>query len=127
MGRIAVVKMKILPRFLFIFQNLIVRFSEKLLQQIHGDKRGNKPRIESSVLQQEVGKGGLAVSSNIELYYHAVHLLMIVQWWIPNSRINWMGEQLGFQFPCWNGFYYGPKTEQDEKVAVIIYTALMKI
>lgn len=29
------------------------------------------------------------------LYYHVAHLSAIVQWWKPNSRINWIEQQTG--------------------------------
>lgn len=58
-----------------------------------------------SVLQQEMGKGGLAVS-NIKLYYCAAHLATITQWWIPNSRINWLGEQIGIPMPLLEWMFY---------------------
>lgn len=75
--------MVILPKFLFIFQNLIVKLDSRLLQQIQKAIpsfiwSGKKTRIKISTLQQETGQGGLAVP-NVKLYYQVAHLAAMIQ------------------------------------------------
>lgn len=103
MGRVVTVKMMILPWFLFVFQNPLVKIQNHLLQQIQiiinkfiwNEK---KPRIKISALQQETRKGNLGVP-NIKLYYCAAHLAAIWQWWIPHIRTNWSGKHIGIPIP----------------------------
>lgn len=42
--------------------------------------------------------GGLAVP-NIKLYYHAAHLAAMFQWWVPDNKTVWLGEQITFPIP----------------------------
>lgn len=101
MGRIAAIKMVILPTFLFVFQNLIVKFDIRLLQQIQKAINNfiwnrKKPRIKISTFQQGTrrgGGGGVAVP-NVKLYYQAAHLAAMVQWWNPRNTAVWLEEQI---------------------------------
>lgn len=109
MDRVAAIKMVILPRFLFHFQNLLVEISNSQLHQVERMINkclwsGKKSRIKFSVLQQNVSKGGLGLP-NFRYYYHAAQLVTLLQWWLPQARINWAGEQNGIPLLCQSGFY----------------------
>lgn len=84
-GHIAALKLKMLPSFLYLFQNLSVSIPQAMLQDIkrlfdHFIWQGKKARIGALVLQLPKGQEGVT-ASNIWLYYHATNLYKILQWW----------------------------------------------
>lgn len=103
MGHFTVIKMKILPRLLFLFLNAIIEISKKTNK---GDSQDNKfivgnygSRIKLKVLQQQVPRGGLAVP-NMELYYEAALLVSIMEWWkTQDGGFNRFIDKQGSQTP----------------------------
>lgn len=83
-GQIAALKLKILPKLTFLFQNLNILIPFTTLQNIQTlfsqfiwqDK---KSRIQASVLQTFKQHSGVT-APNITLYYHAINLSKILQW-----------------------------------------------
>lgn len=78
-GRMAVIKMKVLPRFVSVFWNLILPWSVSILNRIQRmfSKfmwEGKKLRIKAAIMQQNKAQGGV-VFPNIMLYYQAALLL----------------------------------------------------
>lgn len=78
MGRIAAVTMKVLPRYLFIFQNVILYIPQAILNKIQGllnrfIRNYKKPCVISAVLKLNPQQGELEISQ-FNLYYHAVIL-----------------------------------------------------
>lgn len=84
MEKISAIKMNILPRFLFLFQNIPLyiphisfKYWESLLRKFLWD--GKKPRVKLKILQQRRREGGLALPNLINYYYAAqVKLILIM-------------------------------------------------
>lgn len=92
-GRIAALQMKILPRFIFLFRNLILPISTKVLSKVQclfnefiWDQK--KSRIKISLLQKSKEEGGIVVP-NVLLYYQAAVLEYLAQWWDLTGKISW--------------------------------------
>ncbi|KAJ0063849.1 hypothetical protein NL108_012538 [Boleophthalmus pectinirostris] len=84
MGRIEVIRMNVLPKFLFLFQSLPILLSKETFVKI--DKlisiflwRNQKPRIQYKLLQSSKEKGGLNLP-NIKKYYWASQLRALKVW-----------------------------------------------
>lgn len=98
-GRTAMMKMKILPKLLFLFNNLVLNISMEILQDIQRlinnfIWNSKRPRINLSLLCQKVKDGGVALPM-VLFYYYAARLSNMVQWWHPRTRMYWEVEQLG--------------------------------
>lgn len=79
LGRIAAIKMNVLPKILFLFQNLPILSSIKMINDL--DKnitkfiwQNKKVRLRAKYLQDIMGKGGFALP-NWLLYYQAASLV----------------------------------------------------
>lgn len=89
-GRIAAVKMKIIPKFIFVFHTLVLslplvtwrRIQASLSKFIWAYK---KPRMKISTMQQTKSHGGIALSN--------ILIEAILQWWSEDSRDIWEWEQ----------------------------------
>jgi hypothetical protein len=84
LGRIAAVKMNILPKFLFLFQMIpILKKDDSLEEWQRGINKfvwaGKKPRVKLKIIQDERERGGLKMP-NLKLYYDAVALSAISYW-----------------------------------------------
>uniref|UniRef100_R4GCF9 Reverse transcriptase domain-containing protein n=1 Tax=Anolis carolinensis TaxID=28377 RepID=R4GCF9_ANOCA len=84
LGKIAVVKMKILPEVLFLFQNIPVLKNKKMIQNWHKEIsrflwEGKKARIALKHLKDDVKRGGLGLP-DLQLYYDAAALSWIRDW-----------------------------------------------
>lgn len=96
MGHIAAVKMKILPTFLFLFQNGILHIPQVFLNKIQSlfNKfiwHYKKLRMCSIVLKLNPQQGGLVIL-NVHLYnndHHAATLLAMMQWWKSSNKLSW--------------------------------------
>ncbi len=84
--------MSILPRFLFLFQNLPLYITptcaniwEGLLRTFLWDKK--RPRVKLKVLQQKKG-GGFALPNLIN-YYYAAHVKLILIWMNNEMNPSW--------------------------------------
>lgn len=102
-GRISALKMKILPKLLFIFRSLILHIPKGVLFQIQKIFNtfvwmDRKPRIRATLLQQKQTKGGLALP-NVAHYYQAAMLDHASQWMNASSRRMWELEQRGIAVP----------------------------
>lgn len=94
----AALKIKILPRFIFVFRSLILPILQVVLYEIQrdfnffvwGEKR---PRLKIGLLQRSKFEGGIA-APNITLYYQAVLLDNWAQWWNPSVKQCWEIVQL---------------------------------
>lgn len=83
LGRVAALKMKILPRFNFVFQSLILAIPQGVLNRIQWEFNifvcgGKKSRIKMGLLQWKREERSIAVS-NIFLYHWAALLEHLVQ------------------------------------------------
>lgn len=83
-GRIAAVKMKLLPKLLFLLRPLALQIPKKAMIEIQGIINtvvwaGQKTRIKAAFLQQRKKQGGVSLS-NIEYYYQAAMLEHVLQW-----------------------------------------------
>lgn len=98
MGRIAAVKMVVLPELIFVFLNVILEVSSLVLNRLQdminrfvwGNKRA---RIKSRILEQGLEDGGLAIPS-ITKYYYAAILTASLDWcWFSSDNANLLLEQ----------------------------------
>lgn len=83
-GRINLVKMVILPKFLYLFQHLPICMNKSFFNGFDGLLRsflwGNKPaRLKKSILQLPKAKGGLALP-NFQQYYWACNIHKLLFW-----------------------------------------------
>ncbi len=83
-GRISLIKMIVLPKFLYLFQHIPIYLKKKFFMDL--DKRitsflwGNKPaRINKTILQLPKNKGGLALPNFLH-YYWACNIQKILHW-----------------------------------------------
>lgn len=94
LGRIEVIRMNLLPRFLFLFQSLpvsvpISEFNkiDKLISKFIWQKK--KPRIKFKTLLLPKEKGGLGLP-NLKYYYWAAQLNAIVAWTTNDKESGWV-------------------------------------
>lgn len=102
--QIVAVELKIFPKFLFLFQSLLVHLPYSLLSSIQtainkfiwGYK---KSRIKLQILPKNVNNGSLDIP-NVILYYLAIIHLAIMQWWqVEYTHDNWQMEQRDIPVP----------------------------
>lgn len=102
--------MKLLPWFLFLFQNWIITILQRLLQStqaisdkfIWGVKR---PRMRNSVLQLLIMRGVLT-APNLTLYYNVAMMENLTHRWNTWARLSWDLEQCGVEVPLFKGVFY---------------------
>uniref|UniRef100_A0A0S7EYH1 LIN1 n=2 Tax=Poeciliopsis prolifica TaxID=188132 RepID=A0A0S7EYH1_9TELE len=92
LGRINVVKMNVLPKFLFLFQSIPLfmpkTFFDSLDRLINGFIWiGKSPRVRKALLQSCKLSGGLALP-DFQLYYWAAHIHKI-NYWLNSSSSPW--------------------------------------
>lgn len=92
-GHINVIKMDILPKWLYTFQAIPVEpspgFSPSMNKAIHAFIwQCKKPRIWQTVLSLTKNKGGVALPQ-ITLYFYAVYLIRILDWYHSRSYEFW--------------------------------------
>lgn len=83
-GRCNLLKMSILPKYLYLFQALSIRIPPSYIQQVRAlftcfiwaHKKPCLPRTQLSLLKQF---GGLALP-NVRMYYQAIHIGRIIDW-----------------------------------------------
>ncbi|XP_059842932.1 uncharacterized protein LOC132403560 [Hypanus sabinus] len=100
-GHIHAVKMMILPRFLYIFQNIPIFLTKKFFNQIDSlissfIWNNKRPRINKYHLQKSKKDGGLALP-NLRLYYWAVNIRQLCFWlyWLDkNQKPLWVDLEL---------------------------------
>lgn len=102
-GLVTALKMKVLLKFIFLFRNLILLIPVKVLIGIQSmftsfvwDQK--RPRFKAALLQKSKEEGSISLS-NVLLYYQAVVLDYLVQWWNPSGKQSWECEQLDIPFP----------------------------
>lgn len=102
-GRIAIIKMNILPRLLFLFSMIplsrrITFFKEmnSLLTKFIWNKK--RPRIKLSTLQRRSDKGGLSLP-NLQLYFWACQLRSLKIWLQVDSQIAWRDMEASVVLP----------------------------
>uniref|UniRef100_A0A8C5LT01 Reverse transcriptase domain-containing protein n=1 Tax=Leptobrachium leishanense TaxID=445787 RepID=A0A8C5LT01_9ANUR len=106
MGRIAAIKMNLLPRLLYLFGALPIlvplsfftALRTALLQFIWPKGR---PRISFAILSRPKMRGGLALPDP-RRYYQASHLLRLVDWSLMNPDKQWLDLELALAGrPLW--------------------------
>lgn len=83
-GRIATIKMSVLPRILFLFQNIPVIKGTRIFKVWHREIskfiwQGKKPRIKFKLLTDVKERGGFALP-DLKLYYEASCLCWVKTW-----------------------------------------------
>uniref|UniRef100_A0A803T714 Reverse transcriptase domain-containing protein n=1 Tax=Anolis carolinensis TaxID=28377 RepID=A0A803T714_ANOCA len=84
LGKIATVKMKILPEVNFLFQNLPILKTKKTIAEWHKDIQkfiweGKKARIGFKYLKDDIKRGGMGLP-DLQLYYDAAALSWVKDW-----------------------------------------------
>lgn len=94
LGRVAIIKMNVLPRLLYPMQMVPILLSNKVIKELNGwlslfiwSKR--KPRLKLSKLQLPGAKGGLDLP-NFKLYQLACQLRFIVEWLNEDPKSVWL-------------------------------------
>uniref|UniRef100_A0A803SUT6 Reverse transcriptase domain-containing protein n=1 Tax=Anolis carolinensis TaxID=28377 RepID=A0A803SUT6_ANOCA len=118
MGRIAVIKMMVLPKMLFLFQNIPIikgiNFFEKLKRKITDFIwAGKRARIAYRNLIDDKGRGGLSLP-DLRTYYEAAALSWMKEWIKLENKtlLNLEGYELRFG---WHAYvwYDGDKLNKD--------------
>lgn len=91
-GRINVVKMNVLPKFLFLFQNLPIFLSKSFFGSVDSAVsqflwNGKSPRVRLKVLQNCKFDGGLSLP-NFRFYYWSVNIAKTA-FWLKSVDIPW--------------------------------------
>uniref|UniRef100_A0A803TK04 Reverse transcriptase domain-containing protein n=1 Tax=Anolis carolinensis TaxID=28377 RepID=A0A803TK04_ANOCA len=117
LGRIAAVKMNILPRMLFLFQCLPILRSNKSFIDWKSDLsrfiwQGKKPRIKMKSLTDDKRRGGLAMP-DLKMYYEANNLIWIKDWILLKNRklLNLEGWDLS---SGWHSYLWYEKTKKEK-------------
>uniref|UniRef100_A0A8C5MY11 Reverse transcriptase domain-containing protein n=1 Tax=Leptobrachium leishanense TaxID=445787 RepID=A0A8C5MY11_9ANUR len=117
LGRVAVLKMNLLPRLLYLFHALPIaipasffqKFQKEILQFIW--PRG-RPRVGIAVLCRPKSRGGLALP-DVKQYYIACHLLRIVDWSASEPNKRWLDlERVLSGDPLWAVPWFPPVTRR---------------
>uniref|UniRef100_A0A8C6SKR5 Reverse transcriptase zinc-binding domain-containing protein n=1 Tax=Neogobius melanostomus TaxID=47308 RepID=A0A8C6SKR5_9GOBI len=85
--------MNILPRYIFLFQNLPIHIKEKSFKLWESQLRnflwdGSKPRVKMKVLQDNKEKGGLSLP-NLKNYFFATHVRTMLLWFNEQKNPKW--------------------------------------
>ena len=107
LGRIALIKMNVLPRILYPLQMIPVLLTGKVIKELEGWLSsfiwsGRKPRLKLSKLQMAGVDGGLDLP-NIRYYQLAAHLRVMVGWLKLDPSSIWLDiESSQSKCPLWN-------------------------
>uniref|UniRef100_A0A3Q3B6N5 Reverse transcriptase domain-containing protein n=1 Tax=Kryptolebias marmoratus TaxID=37003 RepID=A0A3Q3B6N5_KRYMA len=92
-ARMEIVRMNLLPRFLYLFMSLPIRISnthfhawDRLISRFIWS--GTRPRIKFKTLQINRDQGGLALP-NLREYYYAAQMRFMVCWCSPEMEPGW--------------------------------------
>lgn len=93
-SRIEVIKMMVLPRFLFLFQALPLSISQAYLRKLNKILsnfiwNNRKERIAFKILLQHKEAGGLNVP-NLQNYFYAAQIQTIIQWKKCGEEVKWV-------------------------------------
>uniref|UniRef100_A0A8C5QG33 Reverse transcriptase domain-containing protein n=1 Tax=Leptobrachium leishanense TaxID=445787 RepID=A0A8C5QG33_9ANUR len=106
MGRVAVFKMNVLPRILYLLQTVPVALPGHFFKSFRSEMikfiwAGRKPRLRISVLCKPKDAGGLALP-DLLTYYRAAQLNRLVDWTSANSGSGWKDlEGVDLTVPLW--------------------------
>lgn len=94
LGRIHLIKMNILPRFLFLFQMLPCFLPDEFFKSINNCLsrfiwRNKKPRISLATLMRPEALGGLDLP-NLQLYFWAAQIRNMISWIMMRHESMWV-------------------------------------
>lgn len=109
-GCLLAIKMRILPKILFYFHNVVMEVLLGLINKLQIAISQfiwgyGKPRIKAAILQKPVDRGGLAVP-NFQLYYYAQQIGALMQWWSGRKPGCWALEQEMAKIPLSEVIFY---------------------
>lgn len=98
----AIIKIKILPTLLFLFQNLLLDIPMQYIDKIQKLTgflwQHRKPRVKMSLLQSRGIQGGIRFSC-IKKYYYDSKLVAMMSWWRGKNKYFLEIEQQGVPLP----------------------------
>ena len=94
LGRIAMIKMNILPRLLYPIQMIPILFSNGVVKKLNGWLsafiwRKRKPKLKMATLQMPSSEGGLDLP-NFRKYQICAHMRYIYDWFFSNNTSVWL-------------------------------------
>uniref|UniRef100_A0A8C5LYI8 Reverse transcriptase domain-containing protein n=1 Tax=Leptobrachium leishanense TaxID=445787 RepID=A0A8C5LYI8_9ANUR len=99
LGRVAIIKMNLLPRLLYLFQTIPISLPKQFFSTLKSALikyiwRGGTPRLRFDMLTRRKSQGGLAVP-DFRRYHIASHLLRILDWSKSGVRKKWKDAEQG--------------------------------
>uniref|UniRef100_A0A2D4EPT8 Reverse transcriptase domain-containing protein n=1 Tax=Micrurus corallinus TaxID=54390 RepID=A0A2D4EPT8_MICCO len=117
LGRIAAIKMTILPKMLYLFQTIPIKLEKKFFEEMNKITRkfiwlNKKPRIKLKALQDIKSRGGMTLP-NWELYYRSAVLIWTKEWINLNNRriLSLEGHDLQ---KGWHAFLWEPNLKKQQ-------------
>uniref|UniRef100_A0A8C5N274 Reverse transcriptase zinc-binding domain-containing protein n=1 Tax=Leptobrachium leishanense TaxID=445787 RepID=A0A8C5N274_9ANUR len=117
LGRVAVLKMNLLPRLLYLFHTLPIAIPSSFFLMLRKEFLSfvwpkGRPRVGMAVLCRPKTRGGLALP-DMKQYYTACHLLRIIDWSASNSDKRWLDlERTLSAYPLWAVPWFPPVAPQ---------------
>uniref|UniRef100_A0A8C5MI47 Reverse transcriptase domain-containing protein n=1 Tax=Leptobrachium leishanense TaxID=445787 RepID=A0A8C5MI47_9ANUR len=117
LGRVAVLKMNLLPRLLYLFHTLPIAIPSSFFLMLRKEFLSfvwpkGRPRVGMAVLCRPKTRGGLALP-DMKRYYTACHLLRIIDWSASNSDKRWLDlERTLSAYPLWAVPWFPPVAPQ---------------
>uniref|UniRef100_A0A803T5W2 Reverse transcriptase domain-containing protein n=1 Tax=Anolis carolinensis TaxID=28377 RepID=A0A803T5W2_ANOCA len=131
LGRISVIKMSILPKMLFLFQNIPIVRKSQIFKNWNKDIskfvwKGKKPRIRRSYMIDEKKRGGLRLP-DLQIYHDTCGLIWVKDWaTLENTKIITL-EGIDLR-AGWHAYlWYGKKTTEKKFGNHFIRSSLIKI
>lgn len=93
-GQVAICKMTILSRVLYLFRNLPIKIPQSFFKVLHSTQlkfiwAHKKPRVKFTLLTQAKERGGMGIP-DFRNYYFALHVTRIIDWHCHQKLKDWV-------------------------------------